>query len=55
LQGIVYSPTRPWAIVNGQTVQVGDWLGEFRVKAISPYGVILEKTDGSQKKLGLGN
>jgi hypothetical protein len=55
LQGIVFAPTRPWAIVNGKTVRVGDWLGEFRVKAISPRGVVLEKADGSQKKLGLGN
>jgi hypothetical protein len=53
LQGIVYAATRPWAIVDGQTVHVGDRLGEFRVKAISPRDVTLEKADGSQKKLGL--
>jgi hypothetical protein len=53
LQGIVYAATRPWAIVDGQTVHVGDRLGEFRVKAISQRSVTLEKADGSQKKLGL--
>jgi hypothetical protein len=53
LQGIVYATTRPWAIVDGQTVHVSDRLGEFRVKEISPHSVTLEKTDGSQKKLGL--
>ena len=53
LQGIVYAATRPWAIVNGQTVHVGDRLGDFQVKAISPRDVTLEKADGSQKKLGL--
>ncbi|MGD0743758.1 MAG: hypothetical protein ABSA45_01250 [Verrucomicrobiota bacterium] len=53
LQGIVYATTRPWAIVNGQTVHVGDRLGEFRVKEISRRSVTLEKTDGSQKNLGL--
>ncbi len=53
LQGIVYAATRPWAIVDGQSFQVGDRLGEFRVKEISQRSVTLEKTDGSQKKLSL--
>ena len=53
LQGIVYAPTRSWAIVDGKTVHVGDRLGEFRVKEISQRNVTLEKADGSQKKLGL--
>jgi hypothetical protein len=53
LQGIVYTPAQPWAIVDGKTVHVGDRLGEFRVKEISPRNVTLEKADGSQKKLGL--
>jgi len=55
LQGIVYAATEPWAIVDGRTVHVGDQFGEFRVKAISPRSVTLEKADGSQKKLGLDN
>ncbi len=53
LQGIVYAATQSWAIVDGQTVHVGDRLGEFRVKEISQRNVTLEKADGSQKKLGL--
>jgi len=53
LQGIVYATTRPWAIVDGQTVHVGDRLGEFQVKAISARDVILAKADGSRKRLGL--
>ncbi len=53
LQGIVYTATRSWAIVDGQTVHFGDRLGEFRVKEISQRSVTLEKADGSQKKLGL--
>jgi hypothetical protein len=53
LQGIVYGPAQPWAIVDGRAVQAGDRPGEFRVKTISPREVILKKTDGSQKKLGL--
>ena len=53
LQGIVYGAAQPWAIVDGQTVHVGDRFGEFRVKAISQRSVTLVKADGSQKKLGL--
>ena len=53
LQGIVYAAAQPWAIVDGQTVRVGDRLGDFRVKEISRRNVTLEKADGSQKKLGL--
>ena len=53
LQGIVYSPARPWAIVNGRTVHAGDRLGEFRVREISQYTVTLERADGSQVKLEL--
>ena len=53
LQGIVYTATQPWAIVDGKTVHVGDRLGEFRVKEISQHNVTLEKADGSQEKLGL--
>jgi len=53
LQGIVYATRRPWAIVDGQTVHVGDRLGEYRVKEISPQSVTLEKAGGLQKKLVL--
>ncbi len=53
LQGIVYTATQPWAIVDGKTVHVGDRFGEFRVKEISQHNVTLEKADGSQEKLGL--
>jgi len=53
LQGIVYAATGAWAIVDGKTVLVGDRLGDFRVKAISPRSVTLEKADGSQRQLNL--
>jgi len=53
LQGIVYATTRPWAIVDGQTLHVGDPLGEYRVQAIAPDSVTLEKADGSREKLSL--
>ena len=54
LQGIVYDPARPWAIVNGQTVYVGSRVGEMRVKVILKDTVTLEAADGTQQKLVLG-
>ena len=42
LQGIIYRPDRPVAIVNGKTVFPGDQVGEFRVLAISAESVTLE-------------
>jgi len=53
LQGIVYATASPWAIVDGQTVHVGDQVGGFRVQEISLRHVTLAKADGSQKVLGL--
>lgn len=54
VQGIVYDPVRPWAIVDGRTVFIGDRVREFRVKEIARNTITLEATNGSQKKLGLG-
>jgi hypothetical protein len=54
VQGIVYDPVRPWAIVDGRTVFIGDRVREFRVKEIAKNTITLETTNGSQKKLGLG-
>jgi cytoskeletal protein RodZ len=53
LQGIIYD-AKPWAIVNGKTVYVGDRVGGFRVVEISPDSITLEGPDGSRQKLVLG-
>lgn len=53
LQGIMANPDRPSAIVNGQTVLVGDRVGDFRVKAIRSNAITLQKPDGSLKTLNL--
>lgn len=55
LQGIVCGSGRSWAMVNGKTVYVGDRIGGFRVVAISPSAVTLEKADGSQQKLWMAH
>jgi hypothetical protein len=41
LQGIIYSPTRPSAVISGKSVFVGDHVGEFKVVAISQSSTIL--------------
>lgn len=53
LQGIIYGQ-KSWAIVDGNTVYVGDSVDNFRVKEISPNSITLESPDGSEKKLVLG-
>jgi hypothetical protein len=49
LQGILFDPTRPCAIVDGKTVFVGGHVGEFRVTAISKNDVTLE--NGAETKV----
>jgi hypothetical protein len=46
LNGIMYDPRQPMAIVNGKLVGVGDEVGGFRVKEISKDGVRLDGYEG---------
>jgi hypothetical protein len=41
LLGVVYSPTRPSAVLSGKVVFLGDRVQGFRVTAISPDSVTL--------------
>jgi len=41
LQGILYSRTRPCAMISGKTLYVGDMLEGMRVAAINHEGVTL--------------
>ena len=54
VQGIFYNSARPQAIVNGQTVYIGDDVNGFRVKQISKDEVSFTAPDGSEKTLALG-
>ena len=54
VQGIIFNVTRPLAIVNGQTVNAGDRVGDVQVKQILKDSVIFQQPDGSQKTLGIG-
>src|SRR5258706_9109767 len=49
LQGIVFNPARPSAMINGKTVFVGEKVGEFRVGAITKNSATL--ISGSQTNL----
>lgn len=41
LQGIIYDPRRPSAVINGKSLFVGEHTGGFRVVAIRPNSVVL--------------
>ena len=55
LQGIFYSPTAPAAIVDGQTVRLGDQLNQYRVKAITKTTVTLVDAGGKTASLTMNN
>jgi hypothetical protein len=54
VQGIIFSTARPLAIVDGQTVGVGDRAGDFKVKEIFKNSVVFQRPDGTQRTLEIG-
>jgi hypothetical protein len=48
MQGICYSPNKSTAIINGQTVGVGDRIAGAKVLAITASGVTLEMGGGTK-------
>ena len=52
LQGIFYRPSKPSAVVNSQTVYIGDTIANGRVKAITRESITLV-VDGQDKVLTL--
>ncbi len=55
VQGIIFNAAQPLAVVNGQAVTVGERVGEFQVKQITQNSVVLQRPDGTQKTLGIGD
>jgi hypothetical protein len=55
VQGIIFNSTQPLAIVSGQTVNVGDRVGDFQVTQITQSKVVFQCPDGTQKTLGIGD
>lgn len=53
LQGIFYNPTRPSAVVNGNSVFVGDKVDGWSVTAISSKTVTLQNGSGQTNTLSL--
>jgi hypothetical protein len=53
VQGIVYDPVHPYAIVSGKTVFVGDLVDGMRVTAISRDAITLAG-NGQTSKLAVG-
>lgn len=41
LQGIVFNPRRPSALINGRVMFVGDRIQDFRLTAIHPGDIVL--------------
>lgn len=54
LQGIVYNPSRPSAMINGRTVFIGERVRDFRVVAITSTSVTLS-ANGQSKVLELAD
>lgn len=54
VQGIFYNNAQWQAIVNGQSVLVGDSVNGFRVKLISKNEVSFVAPDGTEKTMTLG-
>jgi hypothetical protein len=54
IQGIIYDPAHPVAIVDRQTVHVGDRAGNYKIAAISRMSVTFQRADGSDKEIKIG-
>lgn len=54
LQGIFYSATAPTAILDGKTVAPGDQIGDYKVKEIGKYTVVLVGKDNKEVTVGMG-
>ena len=52
LQGIIYDPKQPIALVNGETKSIGDEVGGMKILEIEPDSVLFEK-DGQEIKMRL--
>ena len=49
LQGIIYDPSQPIALINGETKSVGDVVGDYKIVEIHQDSVLLEKGGKSVK------
>jgi hypothetical protein len=54
LEGIIYNPSRPFAIFDGKMFEVGGQIGDFQVAKITPDTVVLKNLkDGTSRTIRL--
>ncbi len=54
LEGIIYNPSRPFAIINGKMLEVGGRVGEYEAAEIASDYVILKNVkDGTSRTIRL--
>ncbi|HNX68510.1 MAG TPA: hypothetical protein PLL75_06880 [Candidatus Omnitrophota bacterium] len=54
LEGIIYNPTQPFAILNGQMIEPKGRIGDYEVTSIAPDSVIVTNLkDQTTRKLDL--
>ncbi len=54
LEGIIYNPSRPFAIINGKMLEVGGRIGDFEATQITADSVSLKNLkDGSSRTIRL--
>lgn len=44
LEGIIYNPSQPFAIINGKMLEAGNMIGEYEIVKITPDSVSLLNT-----------
>jgi hypothetical protein len=54
ISAILASSDRPFAMINGRVVTVGDRVGQRVVTAIEPRTVVFREPSGVQVRVGLG-
>lgn len=50
LEGIIYNPSRPFAIINGKMLETGGRIGDFEVMQITPDTVSLKNLKDSTSR-----
>lgn len=52
LQAILRGPERAAAVINGQTLEIGERIGDARVLAVRPHSVVIDR-EGQRQELRL--
>jgi len=55
VQGIIFAQPRPWAIISGKMLFVGDRVSDYRITAITKNTVTVQNDDGTVRQLSVRN